>query len=108
MNLYCPFYRISANFPKQEVYGLTSQFRKASVSIPANIAEGYVKKSKADKMRFFNMAQGSLEESRYYCILVKDLDYGDTKALLLQIDEVGKLLNTYVKKIKDSMDEGRR
>ena len=63
-------YEYSDKFPQKEIYGLTSQFRRAAISIPANIAEGYKKKSKADKSRFMNIAQGSLEECRYYLILI--------------------------------------
>ncbi|MBN2589774.1 MAG: four helix bundle protein [Sedimentisphaerales bacterium] len=50
-------YKLTVGFPKTEVYGLTSQFRRAAVSIPANIAEGFKKKGKADKMRYYNIAQ---------------------------------------------------
>ena len=96
-------YKSTANFPKKEIYGLTSQFRRAAISIPANIAEGFIKTGKADKMRFFNVAQGSLEECKYYCILSRDLGYGDTEELTEQIEEVGKMLHTYICKIKDSM-----
>ncbi len=63
-------YRLTADFPRHEVYGLSSQMRKAAVSIPANIAEGFKKRSKPDKARLMKVAQGSLEESRYYLILV--------------------------------------
>lgn len=56
-------YRLSENFPKHELFGLTSQLRRAAVSVPANIAEGFKKRSVADKVRFYNIAQGSLEES---------------------------------------------
>ena len=66
---------ISRHFPEDERFGLTSQLRRAAVSIEANIAEGYKKTSRADKLRFFNIAQGSLEECRDYHILAKDLDY---------------------------------
>ena len=76
-------YRMSSSFPKTEIYGLTSQIRRAAVSIPANIAEGFKKKSKADKVRYMNIGQGSLEECRYYLFLIKDLGYADTKELLL-------------------------
>ena len=95
-------YRLSANFPKSEIYGLTSQFRRAAISIPANIAEGFKKRGSADKVRFMNIAQGSLEECRYYLFLVKDLEYADTKELLCQIDEVGRLLAAYSKAIKSN------
>ena len=59
-------YRITKSFPSDELYGLTSQFRRAAVSIEANIAEGYKKISKADKLRFMNISQGSMEECRDY------------------------------------------
>ncbi|TAN36203.1 MAG: four helix bundle protein [Verrucomicrobia bacterium] len=88
-------YSFSANFPRAELYGLTSQLRRAAVSVPANIAEGFKKKGPADKKRFFNIAQGSLEESRYYLILAHDLHYGDPGGLVGQLDEVGRLLNAY-------------
>ena len=68
-------YCISRHFPEDERFVLTSQLRRAAVSIEANIAEGYKKTSRADKLRFFNIAQGSLEECRDYHILAKDLDY---------------------------------
>ena len=66
-------YRFTAGFPKEEVYGLTSQLRRASISVAANIAEGFKKTGQADKVRFLNISQGSLEECRYYLILAKDL-----------------------------------
>jgi four helix bundle protein len=77
-------YKRSNNFPNTEIYGLTSQYRRAAISIAANIAEGFKKKTKPDKVKFMNIAQGSLEECRYYLILAKDLDYGDTSILLLR------------------------
>lgn len=92
-------YKISANFPATEQYGLTSQFRRASVSIPANIAEGFRKKGQADKLRYYNIAQGSLEECRYYIILTKDLGYTDVTHLQHYIEEVCKMLHAYIKKI---------
>ena len=68
-------YRITRHFPADEKFGLVSQFRRAAVSIEANIAEGYKKLSKADKLRFMNISQGSLEECRDYIILSRDLEY---------------------------------
>jgi four helix bundle protein len=88
-------YRFTESFPKSELYGLTSQLRRAAVSIPANIAEGFKKKGRADKARFMNIAQGSLEESRYYLILSRDLGYGDSSGLNSQLEEVNKLLEAY-------------
>jgi four helix bundle protein len=95
-------YRLSANFPKSEIYDLTSQFRRAAISIPANIAEGFKKRGSADKVRFMNIAQGSLEECRYYLYLINDLEYAETNELLYQIDEVSKLLAAYSKAIKSN------
>lgn len=92
-------YRSTESFPKEEIYGLTSQFRRAAVSIPANIAEGFKKKGRSDKYRFMNIAQGSLEECRYYLILAKDLGYIDTSKLMSQLEEVSKLLDGYSKPI---------
>ena len=88
-------YRVSKDFPREEMYGLTSRFRRAAISIPANIAEGFKKKGRLDKVRFMNIAQGSLEECRYYLILSNDLEYGDTKTLMAQLEEVSKLLTSY-------------
>jgi len=92
-------YRLSASFPKHEIYGLTSQFRRAAVSIAANIAEGFRKRSKADKLRFLNIAQGSVEECRYYLILTNDLGYGDVLEINPILQEVSKLLQAYSQSI---------
>jgi len=88
-------YRITKIFPKSEIYGLTSQFRRAAVSVPANIAEGFKKKTVPDKRRFLNIAQGSLEECRYYIILTRDLKYCETEDLRRHLIEVSKLLEVY-------------
>ena len=92
-------YRFTRVFPADEKFGLTSQIRRAAVSVPANIAEGFPKRSTNDKARFFNIAQGSLEEVHYYLILAKDLGYGDPAKLLGLYDEVGRLLNGYISAI---------
>jgi len=93
-------YQISKVFPKNEIYGLTSQLRRAAISVPANIAEGFVKTTNIDKVRFMNYSQGSLEEYKYYLILANDLGYGDGLKLISQVEEVSKLLNAYAKAIK--------
>jgi four helix bundle protein len=93
-------YRFSNDFPRTEVYGLTSQFRRAAVSIAANIAEGFRRKGQADRARFINIAQASLEECRYYLILAKDLQYGDSTKLTFQLEEVSRLLTAYAKSVQ--------
>jgi len=95
-------YRLSRVFPRYEIYGLSSQFRRAAVSIAANIAEGFKKRGKADKVRFYNIAQGSIEESRYYLILAKDLQYGDVSESSELLEEVSKLLEAYSQAILTS------
>jgi four helix bundle protein len=89
-------YRLTSQFPKHELYGLASQMRRAAVSIPANIAEGFKRRSRPDKARVLNIAQSSLEELRYYFHLSKDLDYlKDAERETL--DEVGRLLGAYMR-----------
>lgn len=95
-------YYITKRFPEYEKFGLCSQFQRAAVSIPANIAEGYKKLSKADKLRYMNIAQGSLEESRYYIILSKDLGYIDNSMyveLESLVEKTSWFLNAYCKSI---------
>ena len=95
-------YKVTRSFPEDEKYGLTSQFRRAAVSIEANIAEGYKKLSKADKLRFMNISQGSLEECRDYIILSRDLGYlatGQFEQLRDTVEHASKLLNGYCKGI---------
>jgi len=96
-------YRYTEGFPKTEIYGLTSQLRRAAISVPANIAEGFKKRTKPDKNRFMNIAQGSLEECRYYLILTKELGYGDNLQLMSKLEEVSKLLEVYSSSIRNSV-----
>jgi len=77
--------------------------RRAAFSIPANIAEGFGKRGKADKARFMNFAEGSLEESRYYLILAEDLGYGSTASLTKILEEVSRLLGAYTRTILASV-----
>lgn len=91
-------YKTTRIFPDFERYGLSSQFQRAAVSIAANIAEGYKKVSKADKLRLMNIAQGSLEECRYYVLLSKDLGYINehTRQVLdRDVEDASRLLNAY-------------
>jgi four helix bundle protein len=93
-------YLLTAGFPKSEIYCLTSQMRRAAISIPANIVEGFAKRGLCDKIRFLNIAQGSLEECRYYLILIQDLRYGSTAELEALLEETSKLLCSYAAAIE--------
>ena len=93
-------YRLSKTFPRDELYGLASQIRRAAVSIPANVAEGFKKRTYRDKLRFFNIAQASVEEVRYYLILCTDLKYGDTAELRDDLVEVSRMLEAYMTSIR--------
>ena len=93
-------YKLSANFPKEEMYGLTSQLRRAVISVPANIAEGFKRISKTEKSRFYNIAEASLEETRYFLILATDLNYINENGFQDRIDEIGKMLNAYISQLK--------
>jgi four helix bundle protein len=95
-------YALTSDFPKHEIYGLSSQMRRAAVSVPANIAEGFRRRGKADKCRFLNLAEGSLEESRYYLILAQDLGYGNTSTHHATLESVSRLLQSYIAAIQSS------
>jgi len=87
-------YKVTKGFPGDERFGLISQMRRAAVSIPANIAEGFKRRGIQDKIRFHNISEGSLEELKYFCVLSKDLDYiPSNDALMAQVETVGRLLN---------------
>ena len=94
--------RRTTKFPAEERYDLTSQIRRSAVSIAANIAEGFKKKTKPEKARFLNIAQASIEESRYYLILANDLGYADHSQLDVQLEEVSKLMEAYLSSILNS------
>ena len=93
-------YRLTEAFPRHELFGLTSQLRRAAVSVPANFAEGYKRRGPAEKVRFYNIAQASLEECRYFLILARDLHYGDTCQLQTDLDEVGRMLAAYTRTVQ--------
>jgi four helix bundle protein len=88
-------YTFTKEFPREELFGLTSQMRRAAVSITANIAEGFKRKGYADKAKFYNTAQSSLEECRYYLILSNDLKLGNCEKLMEDLEIISKLLEKY-------------
>ena len=89
-------YHRTEAFPKHEMFALTSQLRRAASSIPSNLVEGFRKRTKPDKLRFYNIAQGSADECLYHLILAHDLGYSDTLALQADVDEVARLLQGYI------------
>lgn len=91
-------YRLTSGFPKQEMYGLVSQMRRAAVSVPANIAEGFKRRGRSDKARLLNMAQASLEELRYYFILATDLGYAKERESEV-LDEIARMLGAYTQSL---------
>lgn len=93
-------YKYWAKFPREESYDFTSQFRRAAISIAANIAEGFARRTKPHKIRMMNMAKGFLEECRYFITLPNDLGYGENDDLDKLSTEVSKLLNTYIGSIE--------
>jgi four helix bundle protein len=93
---------MSERFPQKETYALTSQLRRSAMSVPANIAEGFKKRGVRDKLRYYNIAQGSLEESRYYFILARDLGYVAIANEMERLEEVSRLLESYCRTLLNS------
>lgn len=89
-------YQITKRFPKEELYGLTSQLRRAAVSVPANVAEGHGRDTRPDYARHLSIAYGSLMEVETHLQIARNLDYVselDHQRLLADVAEVGRLLN---------------
>ena len=98
-------YEITKLFPKEEIYCLTSQIRRASSSIPANIAEGCGKNSQLDFAKFLNISLGSANEAEYYLILSKDLKYlkiEDYDILIKTINEIKAMLIALITKVRST------
>lgn len=100
-------YKLSEQFPKHELFCLTSQLRRAAISIPANFAEGFRKTTKPDKLRFYGISISSLEECRYYLRLANDLNYANTDAMKSNLEEVSKMLTSYINRIREDQKRAR-
>jgi len=93
-------YRMTKDFPADERYGLVSQMRRAAVSVPANIAEGFKRLGKAEKVRFYNIGEASLEELKYFFILSKDLAYiSDNEQMMDNAETISKMLYRLIEAI---------
>ncbi len=101
-NLAIEIYKITKTFPKEEIYGLTSQLRRAGLSIPTNIVEGYTRKGDKELSRFVSIAIGSMAETEYLLDFSKRLGYmngTEFEKIEALRSEVGKLLWTFYKKV---------
>ena len=104
IDLTTEIYRITKKMPKDELYGLTNQMRRAAVSIPSNIAEGNGRASTGDYVRFLTIARGSVAEVETQLLISVRLDFlsqEDIAAALSLIDEVGRMLNSMIKKLRN-------
>ena len=98
-------YRLTATFPQEERFGLTSQSRRAATSVPTNIAEGSKRRSNQDFAHFLNMAEGSLSELDYHLLLARDLGYAsDDKVapMRTEADEIARMLHSFRIKVEGS------
>ena len=96
-------YELTAQFPREEIYGLTSQIRRACASIPTNIAEGCGRESPADFARFLQIAMGSASETEYLILLARDLKYINANQYIVLADEivrVKKMLTSLLKRLR--------
>jgi len=96
-------YKLTATFPKSEIFGITSQIRRSSSSISANIAEGFGRKGKKEFIQYLYQAKGSLYETQNFIFLAKDLKFLDSKTsieLLSKYTQLAKMLNSFIASIK--------
>jgi len=96
-------YDVTKKFPREEVYGLTSQMRRSSVSIPTNIAEGCGRNRDTELNRFFEIAMGSASELEYLSLLARDLSFLDKEecsTLMNEITEIKRMLASFIRKLK--------
>ena len=109
MDLVSSIYQLSTDWPREEMYGLTSQIRRAAVSVPANIAEGYGRESRASNQQFLRIAQGSLKEPETLLeiiVRVRIETEERTRSLLAACESVGKLLRLLIRKLEVGRKHG--
>jgi len=97
-------YRLTSGYPREELFGLTSQTRRAAVSIAANIAEGHGRGTRAAYAGFLRIARGSLRELETHLLLAKRLGMADSNrvdAFLIDLDEIGRMLHTLIARLRD-------
>jgi len=104
MEIACDCYGLTKDFPKEELYGMTSQIRRAATSIPANIAEGYGRDGRGEYIQFLRIAQGSLKELETHLILVERVGIAardSTSSLQNRCDEAGRMLRALIRSIQN-------
>jgi four helix bundle protein len=101
-------YRLTSTLPSDQRFGLISQMQRSAVSVPANIAEGFKRRGQTDKIHFYNIAQGSREEPRYYFILCRDLRYRiEFNHLAAESEEVSRMLHGLIRSIERRQQAAR-
>lgn len=96
-------YKLTRELPKSETFGIISQIQRAASSVPANIVEGFGRKGKNEFIQFLYQAKGSLVETQYFLILIKDLKYSNQaniEKLIEQYEDLAKMLNSFITQIK--------
>jgi four helix bundle protein len=102
LDLVQDIYQITANFPQEELYSLTSQMRRASVSVPSNIAEGAARNSQKEFLQFLSISRGSLSELETQVLIADKLGYSfDSKNILSRIEKIFGLLGGLIKSLKE-------
>ena len=110
MNLATACYQVTKVFPKEEIYGMTSQIRRSAASIPANIAEGYGREYRAEYIHFLRIAQGSLKELETHLFLSQRVEVVTSQALeslLQQCETVGKMLRSLIRSLEPTSKNNR-
>jgi four helix bundle protein len=108
VNLVTELYRLTSDFPNSELYGITNQIRRAAVSVPANIAEGWGRESSKNYVQFLRTSRGSLFELETLITIANNLDYlspDQSSGIRKEIDELGRMLNTIIQKINTRINE---
>lgn len=103
-------YRVTNSFPREELYGLTSQIRRAALSIPSNLAEGCGRHSQAELATFSQIAMGSASELEYQLLLAHELNYltdNDYQSIQAELNEIKRMLNSFIRKVRSNNRSGQ-
>ncbi|NKC23104.1 four helix bundle protein [Ochrobactrum oryzae] len=104
MEMVTSIYKVTDCWPKEEIYGLTSQVRRAAVSVPANIAEGFGRENRGSYQQFLRIAQGSLKEMETHLLIAERLGFMQSEtinSMLVKSESIGKLLRLLIRKLSD-------